>query len=253
VTVIPPGGGEVIGDAPDRRVEILSDDETLHVTWSRFGAGREGADLHVHRRHQDLFYVLEGELTVRLGLQDELVTLTAGMVARMPPDVVHGFRNASAAEVRYLNLHAPGRDFAGYLRARRDGREYSYDQYPPPPGGGRPAGDAVIGHSEPLDGGAVLLADVDEIALASLTGETGDEAPHEHDEHVESLYVLDGEVVLARDGEERRLVAGTWGQVPRGARHALSFTGPARYLSLHTPNCGFAAHLRDGRDFDRRP
>ena len=38
-TLVPPGGGEVVGDAPDRRVEILRDDETLQATWSRCGFG----------------------------------------------------------------------------------------------------------------------------------------------------------------------------------------------------------------------
>ncbi|HKH29475.1 MAG TPA: hypothetical protein VKA45_00345, partial [Gaiellaceae bacterium] len=60
--VIPPAGGEIIGDSADRRVEILSDDETLDATWSRFGPRREGADLHIHRHHTDMFYVLDGEL-----------------------------------------------------------------------------------------------------------------------------------------------------------------------------------------------
>jgi mannose-6-phosphate isomerase-like protein (cupin superfamily) len=99
--VIPPAGGEVVGDAPDRRVEILSDDEKLNATWSRFGPRREGANLHVHREHTDLFYVLEGELTVRLGPEDEPVAVHAGTLARVPPLVVHGFRNGSDAEVRY--------------------------------------------------------------------------------------------------------------------------------------------------------
>ena len=107
--VIPPGGGEVIGDSPDRRVEILSDHDALNATLSRFGPGREGADLHVHRHHSDLFYVLEGELTVRLGVEDRAGVVPAGSVARVPPDVVHGFRNASDADLRYLNFHAPGR------------------------------------------------------------------------------------------------------------------------------------------------
>jgi hypothetical protein len=31
--VIPPAGGEIIGDPADRRVEILSDDDSLHATW----------------------------------------------------------------------------------------------------------------------------------------------------------------------------------------------------------------------------
>src|SRR3954449_6754503 len=110
--VVAPGGGEVIGDAADRRVEILSDHDALHATWSRFGPGREGADLHVHRRHSDLFYVLAGELTVRLGPEGDEVVARAGTLVRVPPLVVHGFRNGSSAEVRYLNFHAPGQGFA---------------------------------------------------------------------------------------------------------------------------------------------
>ena len=105
--VVPPGGGEVVGDSADRRVEILGAHEGLHATWSRFGPGRDGADLHIHRRHTDLFYVLAGELTVRLGVEGEEVAVAAGKLVRVPPFVVHGFRNASDAELRYLNLHAP--------------------------------------------------------------------------------------------------------------------------------------------------
>ena len=72
------GAGEVVGDSRDRRVEILSDCDELHVTSSRFAPGREGADLHVHRRHSDLFYVLEGELTLRLGAAGDPGVVPAG-------------------------------------------------------------------------------------------------------------------------------------------------------------------------------
>jgi len=48
-TVIAPGRGEVIGDGPDRRLDLLSDADGLHATWARFGPRREGAGLHVHR------------------------------------------------------------------------------------------------------------------------------------------------------------------------------------------------------------
>ncbi len=40
--LVPFGGGEVVGDSSDRRVEILSEHETLHATWSRFGPRRDG-------------------------------------------------------------------------------------------------------------------------------------------------------------------------------------------------------------------
>src|SRR4051794_21517290 len=100
--LVEPGGGEVIGDSPERRVEILSDADALNATWSRYGPGRDGADLHVHRRHSDLFYVLQGELCLRLGSPDDAVGVPAGTLARVPPLVVHGFRNATEAELRYL-------------------------------------------------------------------------------------------------------------------------------------------------------
>src|SRR4051794_16643708 len=182
--LVGPGAGEVIGDAADRRVEILSDCDELHATWSRFAAGREGADLHVHERHTDLFYVLDGELTVRLGSDDGAATVRAGTLARVPPLVVHGFRNASTAEVSYLNLHAPGRAFADYLRAMRDGRPFTYDQHDPPADGGRPASEAVVGGAELVadrPGLRVeLLADVDEIAIAEVRSDPGGDAPPSH-------------------------------------------------------------------------
>jgi mannose-6-phosphate isomerase-like protein (cupin superfamily) len=141
--VIRPREGEVIGDSPERRVEILCDHDALHATWSRFDPDRDGADPHIHRRHTDLFYVLEGELTVRLGLEDDTVVEPKGALARVPPLVIHGFRNGSDAELRYLNFHAPGVGFADYMRGLRDGRPVTYDQEPPPAEGVRPASEAV--------------------------------------------------------------------------------------------------------------
>jgi len=243
-TVIPPGGGEIIGDSADRRVEILSDRAEVHATWSRFGPGRDGADLHVHRRHSDLFYVLAGELTVRLGPQGEGAVVPAGRVAHVPPLVVHGFRNAGDTELRYLNFHAPGQGFADYMRALRDGRTLSYDQEPPPADGGRPASEAEISDAEPPPG-RIVLADVEEIGIAEAWSDPGTPAEprHTHSRHVESLYVLGGELGLMLGAREIRAQAGYWVQLPPGVPHAFSFPGaePARYLSVHTPNYGFGS------------
>jgi mannose-6-phosphate isomerase-like protein (cupin superfamily) len=247
-----PGGGEIIGDSLERRVEILSDHETLHATWSRFGPGREGADLHVHLHHTDLFYVLEGELTVRLGIEDEGVVVPAGTLARVPPLVVHGFRNESEAEVRYLNFHAPGQAFADFLRALRDGRSFSYDQHPPPPDGGRPPTDAVIGSEGFVADQAslriALLADVEEIGISEAWSDPGSTSapPHLHRHHVESFYVLEGEMTFTAARRELRARAGSWVQVPPGVPHTVAFPGnrPARFLNLHTPSCGLGTFLR---------
>jgi quercetin dioxygenase-like cupin family protein len=225
VTVIPPGGGEIIGDTPERRVEILSDDPSINATFSRFGAGQAGASLHVHREHSDLFYVLEGELTVRLGAEDRQVAVPAGSVARVPPNVVHGFRNASDADVRYLNFHVPGQRFTNYMRGLRDGVKFAYDQFDPPQDGGVPASAAAVG--EPV-------VDIEALRLEERWGEQ-DEDVHTHD-FVSSLYVLEGDVLLSLDGERHTLSPGTFAQVPAGVPHALSFPERARFLSLRTPN-----------------
>jgi quercetin dioxygenase-like cupin family protein len=167
----------------------------------------------------------------------------AGKLARMPPGVVHGFRNGTDAELRYLNLHAPGRGFADYLRAMRDGRELTYDQFDPPPDGGRPPAEAVFGTEVLRAGGVTLLADVEEIAVAEITSEPADRpAPHLHRDHVESFYVLEGELAITAGDRELRAEAGAWAQVPPGVPHAVS--GSARALCLHTPSCGFGAFVR---------
>ena len=249
--LIEPGGGEVVGDSPERRVEILSDHEAVHATWTRYGPHREGADLHVHRRHTDLFYVLDGELTVRLGVEDRLVPVGPGTLVRVPPLVVHGFRNAAEGELRYLNFHAPGERFADFLRAMRDGRTFVYDQEEPPEDGGRPIADAVIGGDERVGDGTLLLADVDEIGIAETTGPSS--AAHVHDRHVESLFVLEGEITVVSGERELLATAGSWIQIPAGSPHAIDSNDGSRTLEVHTPGSGFGAFLREreGADLER--
>src|SRR3954452_16596891 len=155
--VVPPGSGEVIGDSPERRDAVLCAHDALHATVSRFGPGRAGADLHIHRRHHDLFYVLEGELTLRLGDAEDVVAGTGTLVC-IPPLVVHGFKNASDRDLRYLNLHAPGVGFASYMRGLRDGVKVVYDQEDPPPHGTRPSTEVRIGHP-PLELDGLRITD----------------------------------------------------------------------------------------------
>jgi quercetin dioxygenase-like cupin family protein len=221
LTVIPPGGGEIIGDTPERRVEILSDRDPLHATVSRFAAGQESAGLHVHYEHSDLFYVLEGEVTVRLGVEDKLLAVPAGSLARVPPGIVHGFRNASDADMRYLNFHAPGRDFATYMRGLRDGVKVVYDQHDPPADGGRPISEAVVTSGD-------LLVDVDAIRVERVSGVTEPRLFHA----LVSYWVLEGELKLTVGAEEAWAPAGAWVQVPPGHTHAvdgvvLSVTAPS--------------------------
>jgi mannose-6-phosphate isomerase-like protein (cupin superfamily) len=220
VELIPPRAGEVIGDSADRRVEILCDDDALHATWSRFGPGRDGADLHVHHRHSDLFYVLEGELTLRLGVEDRSAVAPVGSLVYVPPLVVHGFRNAGGVDLRYLNFHAPGSGFADYMRARRDGREGSFDQEDPPADGSRPSETARIGEA---------ALDVDEIAIEELRLEPGSTAPPAGREaRLTCVYVLEG--TLALDGVLAE--AGSWARLD-GESLAGAGSEPVTFLRVH--------------------
>ncbi len=257
VREVPPGGGELIGSAPDRRVELLSDHDAVHATWSRFGPGRPGADLHVHRRHTDVFYVLEGELVLLLGPAGTPVAAQAGTLVRVPPLVVHGFR-AGPQGTRYLNLHAPGRGFAGYLRALRDGRDGAYDQEPPPADGGRPPQEAAVGGGEVLLDHpglrAVLLADIEELAVAEVRLDAAGRVPAAHAPagHVVSLYVLEGALAVTAGAQDLRAPSGTWLQLPDEVPSAVAAAGdrPARFLALLAPGGGSGAVVRAlaGRD-----
>ncbi len=65
--------------------------------------------LHVHRREDEAFYVLDGELTLFVG-GDEL-TLTAGQCTVAPRDVPHVYR-VESDEARWLAIASP----AGFER-----------------------------------------------------------------------------------------------------------------------------------------
>jgi quercetin dioxygenase-like cupin family protein len=171
-----------------------------------------------------------------------------GTLTLAPPLVVHGFRNASDGEMRYLNFHAPGGGFAPYLR----GEQRGFDSFDPPEDGGRPAADASIGAGEVLTDRpglrVSLLADADEIGIAEVATEPGGVSPplHVHRRHVESFYVLAGELTFTANGSELRASTGSWVQVPPGVPHTFAATGSevARFLDIHTPSRGFGDFTR---------
>jgi len=170
----------------------------------------------------------------------------------VPPLVVHGFRNAGDAELRYLNFHAPGTGFADYMRGLRDGRRTSFDQEDPPSEGVRPASDAVVGGEEVVldrpDVRVALLADIDEVGISETRADPGG-APvrtHVHRRHAESFYVFEGELRATVEDRELSVGPGAWLTIPPGVRHGLALVGsePVRFLNLHAPSCGFGAFIR---------
>lgn len=67
---------------------------------------------------------------------------------------------------------------------------------------------------------------------------------HTHPDSDESMYVLEGEILMHMDGQEHRIAAGGLAVAPRGVPHAfLVVSDEARLLCLHTPGCCQAFYL----------
>jgi mannose-6-phosphate isomerase-like protein (cupin superfamily) len=91
--------------------------------------GFPGPPAHVHERLHDMFYVLEGTLTMLVGQAEREVT--AGTFVCVPPGVTHTFSNPGSAPVRFLNFSTPG-GWEGYMRelgaASAEGRQLSREE-----------------------------------------------------------------------------------------------------------------------------
>ena len=245
------GEGEVVTDRPERTLRILGDLDELIVTWFRYEPGEEGPDPHIHLHHTDAFYVLKGELELRLGPDQQTVRAPAGTFAAAPPNVVHTFRNASGETATFLNLHAPSSGFGNEIRGRKDP---GFDQHEPPPDGGRPFTDAVL--TEPDTGEVIrretstlqILCDLPQLSAIDMTFLPTFEGvdPHSHEDHVDAFYILEGTVEFLIGDEPRRADPGAFVAAPRCALHGFRNPGPEpiRFLNLHAPPGGFIERLR---------
>jgi len=239
-------------ERPGSRTEVLADlDDVAVFSFLRQG-GTSGADRHFHATHVDAFVLLEGNL--ELLTADGALRLAAGDAAAVPPGVVHGFNNLEPGPVRLLNVHAPSRGFAEYLRrqyAREQTDPAEYDQFPPEEA---PGGDPVVaraGHGERFerDNRAVTIRfELPQLSLVEIEFEGSFAVdPHTHDDQVDSFYVLDGSVELVHGSETSVLRTGEFFSAPRGFRHGFRSAdgGRARFLNLHAPDAGFAAWIRE--------
>lgn len=117
--VAPPGEGRRIsvGSAGVTVTVKASEAETggLCSVWEgRVPPRAVGAGPHLHRGRDELFYVLEGELALRIG--EERRVAGPGTFAFVPRGTVHGFHNESDAGATILVVHHPA-GFERYLDA----------------------------------------------------------------------------------------------------------------------------------------
>jgi mannose-6-phosphate isomerase-like protein (cupin superfamily) len=115
-TIHGPGEGEVHEMGPSRlelKATSENTDGRFFLSESTVGPGFPGPPPHVHERIHDMFYVLEGTLTVRVG--EETREAGPGTFICVEPGTAHTFSNPSDAPVRFLNFNVPG-GFELYMR-----------------------------------------------------------------------------------------------------------------------------------------
>ena len=108
--VVAPGDGRFIavGSAGTGVTVKASAAETggLCTVWEgQVPPGTVGAGPHYHRERDEFFYVLDGELVLRIG--DDRHTAGAGTFAFVPRGTTHGFHNASRESATILVMHHP--------------------------------------------------------------------------------------------------------------------------------------------------
>jgi mannose-6-phosphate isomerase-like protein (cupin superfamily) len=189
------------------------------------------------------------------------VRATPGTLVAAPAGVVHTFANETSDEATFLNIHAPSMGFGEMLRARRDGRDEDterFDQFDPPPDGGRPVSDAVVrgpGEGDDLALGpsrALFKAEGSDgdgtFCLVETTLAAGFPGPvlHRHRELVDTFFVLDGTLALRLGDDEVEAPPGSFACIPPGNVHTFAnrSRGTVRIVNLMAPG-GFEQYLKE--------
>jgi mannose-6-phosphate isomerase-like protein (cupin superfamily) len=256
------------GEQTQRRFSLL---ETL---W----APDFPAPLHVHREADELYYVLEGELTV--SFPGRTVRRGTGGWVYCPRGVPHTYEITSATPARLLYVGSPS-GFEDFVAAA-----------------GEPAGDLTLPPGEPDIARAIALAPgyglevlgspgarrdgapapepagaahwfLDGLAVVHLSGDDTEERYsfvehlippgarpplHVHRREGQLWYVLEGELTVHLPGETRPSRPGEWAYGPPGVPHTHEVTSetPARVLEVNSP-AGFEDFIAAAGEPAREP
>lgn len=143
--ILEPGKGKQIAAGNSKLFLKLFSEATgnkFSITEYELPAAFPGPPAHKHKVFEHAWYVLDGNLTIRLN--SETLVLTAGSFLFIPKMTVHAFANHSDATVKVLVIDTPG-GFENYYddlqTAFGDGKaidqnimkeiQLKYDTYPP--------------------------------------------------------------------------------------------------------------------------
>jgi quercetin dioxygenase-like cupin family protein len=96
---------------------------------------------------------------------------------------------------------------------------------------------------------AVVLVSREELVLIESVVQPGGggAGPHFHKLHVDSFYVLEGELEVTVDGETKRVRPGELVHAPPHVVHSFENASdePVRFLNVHAPGMRFDEYLRN--------
>jgi quercetin dioxygenase-like cupin family protein len=230
-----------------------------------------GPPKHVHSFEDESFYILEGQLTVRAGVEDQSTIVSPGTFVYLPQYRPHGFQNLGTTPVRVLSLTTPG----GLDNFFESVGTLVTDRSAPPPPNTPEEIERVANLPRELQGGISLfpgdpippqeelpgylivppgapgrelvsiggsqytsLATFQETAGrfslfdVSLPPQTGSGLLQRNDRQAESFYVLDGEVTF--QFEEQSIVAnpGTFVYFPEDTPYTFQNLGTTQARTL---------------------
>ncbi|AYV32483.1 cupin domain-containing protein [Streptomyces goshikiensis] len=109
---------ETLQDGATSLITLLADANAtggaLTANRATLHKGSPGAPAHFHTRATEMFYVLGGSM--RILLDDQVLTLGQGDFLTVPPTVPHAFAPAPDSEAEMLVVFTPGMDRFDYYR-----------------------------------------------------------------------------------------------------------------------------------------
>ena len=107
-------GTILLGVGEGKTVHVLVNPHTLKLVREEGSAAYslvettivgDGPPLHIHKAEEEAFYVLDGEVNVRLG--DRTVKGKAGSFVFIPRGTIHTFSNARSTPAKLLQIFSP--------------------------------------------------------------------------------------------------------------------------------------------------
>ena len=132
-------GGVALGPGEGESLSLMGNKLTFKAVSGDTGGGYalleytaavgfQGPPAHIHRAEGEAFYVLDGELEVKMGR--ETVRAPSSAFALVPRGMVHTFSNSGNTAARFLIIVSPG-GLEKYFEEL--GEVASTHGYPPPP------------------------------------------------------------------------------------------------------------------------